>query len=249
MNTVYVKLAGGLGNQLFQIANGYAYSKKHNRVLLLDDTEWAASQGKSPKNYQNTIFKNFKYVSEKITKDSYIEFHEPEFNYNEIPKFDKDICLIGYFQSLKYFETYKDDFISQLELPECNLFKDSVAVHIRRGDYLQHAHIHYVCDTEYFSKNIKEFSEKNINVFTDSLELVQSEFNDHNFRIIQTESELMDLMAMANHTDIICSNSSFSWWASLLGVKKNKIIVPTRWFNNFQNHDDIYRTDFTLSKI
>jgi hypothetical protein len=44
---------------------------------------------------------------------------------------------------------------------------------------------------------------------------------------------------------LICSNSSFSWWASFIGVKKNKIIVPKIWFKNIQNHDDIYREEFT----
>jgi hypothetical protein len=249
MPKVYVKLAGGLGNQLFQIANGYAYAKRHRHELLLDDSDWTASQGKSPRDYQNSIFANFEYVSRIVKKTPPIEYTEQKFNYHEIPNFYFDVSLSGYFQSLKYFEDYKDDFISQLCLPKCPMFEDAVAVHVRRGDYLQHAHIHYVCDTEYFKENMKKFPDKKIHVFTDSKDFVQKEFWDHDFQIIETGSELGDLTAMANHSSMICSNSSFSWWASLLGIKKEKVIVPKKWFNNYQKHDDIYRTDFTISNI
>jgi hypothetical protein len=248
MSDVYVNLEGGLGNQLFQVANGYAYARKYGKNLILDDSNWAAQQGNSPRTYQETIFKNFRYI-ERGRNKIIREYREPKFNYVEIPNFDFNIKLVGYYQSLKFFEDYSDEFISKLWLPPTSIFENSVAVHIRRGDYLRCAHIHYVCDTAYFKENIKEFPDKQIHVFTDSKDFVRSEFWDHDFKIIQTESELGDLTAMANHDNMIISNSSFSWWASLLGVKKKKIIAPTKWFNNFQAHEDIYRTDFTISKI
>lgn len=248
MSVVYVNLEGGLGNQIFQVANGYAYSQKHGKKLILDDSNWNAQQGNSPRMYQETIFRNFEYIDKNKRRINQ-EYMEPKFNYVEIPKFDSDVRLVGYFQSLKYFKDFKDEFVAKLWLPESPIFKDSVAVHIRRGDYLTNAHIHYVCDTEYFKENIKDFSNKQIHVFTDSKDFVQKEFWDQDIQIIETESELGDLTAMANHDNMIISNSSFSWWASLLGIKKEKIFVPNRWFNNFQQHDDIYRTDFTISKI
>ena len=82
------------------------------------------------------------------------------------------------------------------------------------------------------------------NVFTDSLDYVSQEFHDMKFNIIKSQSELLDLSLMSKHENIICSNSSFSWWASLLGIPKKKIIVPDKWFHNFQPHEDIYRPEF-----
>ena len=57
----YIKLKGGLGNQLFQIAAAYAYSKKHNTTLHLDDSTWYGGQGKSGTEYKHTIFRNFQF--------------------------------------------------------------------------------------------------------------------------------------------------------------------------------------------
>ena len=33
---IVAKIQGGLGNQMFQYANAYAFSKQHNKVLKLD---------------------------------------------------------------------------------------------------------------------------------------------------------------------------------------------------------------------
>ena len=37
-DSVVVKISEGLGNQLFMFANAYAFSKKYNRNLLIDNT-------------------------------------------------------------------------------------------------------------------------------------------------------------------------------------------------------------------
>jgi len=239
---VYIKLQGGLGNQLFQVACGYAYAKKYGKQLILDDIGWSASQGNNPKSYRDTIFKNFEYI--KNIPRTTVTYTEPRFNYTEIPKYDFDVSLSGYFQSLKYFEDCVEEFIDLLDYPKFGTFEDSVAVHVRRGDYLQHSHIHYVCDTDYFKRNLERFSDKKIHIFTDSKDFVSKEFWDLDVKIVNTYSDLTDMAAMAYHPNIICSNSSFSWWASLLGVKKDKIIVPPIWFKNYENHEDIYRQEF-----
>jgi hypothetical protein len=245
MSECYVALAGGLGNQLFQVAAGYAYSRKYDKNLVLDISKWSAHQGRCPDQYRNNLFHNFKY-STYHTRDA-IPIHEKRFNYDPLPFQHGSVCLHGYFQSLKYFEEYKDDFINLLNLPDVSVDGD-VAVHIRRGDYLQFANIHLVCGTDYFTYNISKFPDSKINIFTDSLEQVREEFGD-GLRIVHSDSELKDLTIMSQHDNIICSNSSFSWWASLLGKKKNKIIVPKIWFKNFQEHNDIYRNEFIISEV
>ena len=156
----YIKLKGGLGNQLFQIAAAFAYSKKHKTELYIDSSEWHGSQGKNGLEYKDTIFKNFTF------DDSYPRsvflYEERRFNYDEItrPKCDNPcVKLEGYFQSLKYFEDYKNEFLEMLSLPNPDYYPDpdDVGVHIRRGDYLIHHHIHDVCDREYFLKSLQSF--------------------------------------------------------------------------------------------
>ena len=61
MNNCFVKVGGGLGNQLFQVAAAYSYCKKYNKKLYIDISDWSASQGNNPTNYKDSIFKNFEY--------------------------------------------------------------------------------------------------------------------------------------------------------------------------------------------
>jgi hypothetical protein len=244
MSNCYIALVGGLGNQLFQVAAGYGYARKYDKNLVLDISKWGAHQGRSPDQYRNNLFCNFKYFT--YHTRNVIPIHEKRFNYDPLPFMHGDVSLHGYFQSLKYFEEYQEDFISLLNLPDVSVDGD-VAVHIRRGDYLQFAHRHFVCDAKYFLHNMSKFPDKKMNVFTDSPEHVRDEFG--NLDIIKSDSELKDLTMMSRHDNIICSNSSFSWWASLLGKEKKNIIVPKIWFKNFEEHNDIYRNDFTISEV
>lgn len=245
MNTCYAKLIGGIGNQLFIAAAGYSYAKKHGKRFVIDSSNWGASQGTHASVYKDSIFKNFEYES-CLTRDV-TEIHEKRFNYDELPYHHGSVSIHGYFQSLKYFEDVQDEFISLLNLPEVlteNIIHNNVAVHIRRGDYLNHPDLHYVCKTDYFKDQLNQFAGYQQNVFTDSIDYVIREFTGCGFNIIKSNSELEDLTIMSRHENIICSNSSFSWWASLLGTPKNKIIVPDKWFHNFQPHEDIYRSEF-----
>lgn len=245
----FATLVGGLGNQLFQAAAAYAYAKTYGKELILDFSDWTVSHGspgKSPKTYKNSIFQKFDYI-EFATK-GYTDIFESRFNFDFLPYYAGDVKLHGYFQSLKYFETFKEEFISQLVLPDVDsdfIEEKNVAFHIRRTDYLIQRHIHFICDTEYFKKQFEAFDGYQINVFTDDPEAVSTEFNDYKFNIIQGANELSDLQLLSQHDNIVASNSSFSWWASLLGKPKQNIIVPDIWFKNFENHDDIYRSNFT----
>lgn len=252
MGNVYVKLVGGIGNQLFQIANGYSYSKKYGKELFLDCSGWSGSQGLHPTVYKNTLYSNFNF---KQSSENSKDYTEQRFNYDEIPFICGDVNLIGYYQSKKYFEQFENEFKSLIQIPNiiCNsesLIK-TVALHIRRGDYLKYKNIHYVCDSKYFESAMDQYFPKtngwNAHIYTDSPDFVLNEFKNSNFdyNIITTSNELQDLYMLGVYKNMICSNSSFSWWGSYLGCDKSKIITPSRWFNNFEEHDDIYRTEFT----
>jgi hypothetical protein len=82
-------------------------------------------------------------------------------------------------------------------------------------------------------------------VFTDSPDYVRNEFQTSNFKYYNWNTELEDLALMSQYDKIICSNSSFSWWASLLGVKKKQIVVPDVWLIG-QDCSDFYRPEMTI---
>jgi len=242
MNNCFVNVCGGIGNQLFQIAAGYAYAKKHDKKLFINTNGWTASQGVSPEEYKTSLLSNFSYW--RVYTRDVIGIFEQDCSYVEIPYRLDNVSLHGYYQSLKYFEEYKDEFISLLNLPEIGFSptKDDVCFHIRRGDYLKFANIHHVCDTKYFERFFNQFAMKNIYVLTDSPDYVLKEFKDMNFKLVKTDSELEDLTLMSKFDTIVCSNSSFSWWASLIGGSTN-VYVPSKWFADGRICEDIYRPE------
>lgn len=239
MDICYVNVMGGVGNQLFQIAAGYAYAKRWGKKLIINPYNWNAGQGTNPLEYINTIFKNFEYGNY-FTRDV-IGIHEKRFDYDELPFYFGSVSLNGYFQSLKYFEECKDEFISLLNLPEVDDIKIDVGVHIRRGDYLKNAAIHHVCHTEYF-EHFFNFYEKckdcKIKVFTDDPSMVYSEFSDYDFEILHSESDIKELAYMTKCDTLIGSNSTFSWWAALIGGKAS--YFPSKWFADGREANDIY---------
>lgn len=246
MRDVFVNLAGGLGNQLFQIAAGYAYSEYFDRELRIDTSKWSGHQGQHPLKYKDNLFKNFTFCGYAFR--DYVNWVDPQFNYTPINDSDRNVIFLnGYFQSLKYFEDCADKFKHLLVLPEVDTWITSsknVAFHIRRGDYLKFKNVHYVCDTEYFDKCFDMFKGYQINVFTDSPEHVLEEFKHQDFNLIQTSSELNDLTLMSLHDNMVISNSTFSWWASFLGKKKERIVSPSKWFADGREATDIFRDEF-----
>ena len=66
---------GGLGNQLFQVANGISLSIKYNMDVIFSYSD--------KKNYYDSIFK---YIIQKKEQIKYPVdvYNEPEFTYNEI---------------------------------------------------------------------------------------------------------------------------------------------------------------------
>jgi len=241
MNKCYAKLIGGVGNQLFILAAAYAYSRKYDKELIIDADNWVGGQGLCSKMYEDNLFKNFKYGSPPLY--GVIPIREQSFNYNELPEIAGDVSLNGYFQSLKYFDECKDEFLEMLNFPEVGwlhyLKSKNVAFHIRRGDYLLHKQIHHVCDTKFFEDRFHQFEGYQINVFTDSPSHVLKEFDSFDFKLMQTSSELSDISLMSKHSNIVCSNSTFSWWAAMMG-NMEQVIVPAKWFANGQDAPDIF---------
>lgn len=248
MSNCYARVIGGIGNQLFITAAAYSYSRKHNKQLIINTSSWFGGKGSKHINeYTDSIFKNFKCNSGLLPADLVSPIVETKFNYSELPYYETSVELHGYFQSLKYFEDYDEDFICKLSLPvvDTSFIKEkNVAFHIRIGDYRNFPHI-FGDLTDYFNKMFKLFEDEyQINVFTDSPEIVLARYKDYKFNLIQTSSELNDLTLISQHDNVVCSNSSFSWWGSFLGKKKGLIYVPDKWLLN-QDCSDIYYEGMT----
>lgn len=128
---------------------------------------------------------------------------------------------------------------------------DRVALHIRRGDYLQAYNFHTnLWETDYYQKAIALFPNEIFLVFCkDNQDPAQDKADRQwcrenlpklgiKFEMAPYEqTEVEDLNLMASCKSIIMANSSFSWWGAYLG-EHEKIICPKQWFT-----DGIQRTE------
>jgi len=159
--------------------------------------------------------------------------------------------LYGYYQTENYFLQIRDEIVSSFRLKEVpdernnrlidNLnSQTSVAIHVRRGDYINSPFS--MLDIEYYKNAINFISEKVENptfyVFSNDIKWVRENFAflgdsmniiDHN----QGKKSYLDLVLMSNCKHNICANSSFSWWGAWLNQNPDKIvIVPEKWFKD-----------------
>jgi hypothetical protein len=119
-----------------------------------------------------------------------------------------------------------------LESPE------SVAVHVRRGDYLKHPAFH-VCDTAYYREAMgslrAKLYEPRFHIFSDDPDWCRKTFMDDDTEVVDSgkagENPLHDLHLMSLASHHIIANSSYSWWAAWLGDKAGQqVIMPERWY-------------------
>lgn len=253
MEIVSIELEGGLGNYLFQIAAAYSYSLTHNKKPILPKKSFTVHKHIS--SYHNNILRNVIFSSENV--NSYI-YKEPSFNFNQIPFVTGNLYMMGYFQSERYFNNYKEEIKQLFSYPEEYVLKikdkysdllkyNTCSIHVRRGDYVN-SFKHPTQDLIYYSKAIESLvlSETKFLVFSDDIEWCKKEFSKFNYDFIYIENnpDYEDLLLMSLCDNNIIANSTFSWWGAWLNKNnEKKVIAPIKWFgtgyNNFKT-DDLY---------
>jgi hypothetical protein len=161
------------------------------------------------------------------------------------------ISLHGYYQSFRYFDHRKDDlrkiFKPSYDIVDAVLqafprIRDpgSVAIHVRRGDYL-HPHIQLLyskANKEYFIEGLKKIKTvKRIFIASDDIEWCQNVFNDLPYPVYYSNgtSALFDIVMLAMSDSLVIPNSSFGWWAAYLKMLHygNGTVISMRpWYKD-----------------
>ena len=254
-------LMGGIGNLLFIVATCYSLSKKYKSTLKFYTKMW---NDKRKNIIEYNMIKNFQLDS--TTNRNYnITYRENNFFYETI-HLDSRInnCIYGYFQSYKYFDKYKTEFVKMLHNPYSKMvestihqFKNNmltpVSIHVRRTDYLSLSHIHLNLSSEYYSNAISHFSTENsiFIIFSDDVTFIQNEPLFQNLPhkiIIDNPDDEYCFWLMSACTHNIIANSSYSWWASYVNSNPNKLVIaPETWFGpsgpQYKIRDIIPNTD------
>lgn len=173
---------------------------------------------------------------------------------------DGDRYFDGYWQDERYFLAFREKVLKAFTFPAFNdkenlsllekLDGNSVALHVRRGDYIGNKLYQGICDLDYYHAAI----EKMCTYVTPSVFCVFSNdigwCREHLEQYIKapvvyvtwnTGAESyrdMQLMSCCAHN--IIANSSFSWWGAWLNQNSSKVVIaPKRWLN-------MEECDFTL---
>jgi hypothetical protein len=160
------------------------------------------------------------------------------------------IYLIGYWQVHNIAESIATDIRKEFSFRDApngeNLevlrriksTKNSVSLHIRRGDYALDVEGNVALPIDYYSRAIAELkrslTEPTFFVFSDDIEFakhslrkhISTVFVDHN----DSYSAHEDLRLMSSCHHHIIANSTFSWWGAWLATEATKIVIaPRRW--------------------
>lgn len=251
-------MRGGLGNQMFQYAFGRQLANSRKELLILDLSDYGLSNRVFSLDYLNVRYdlaiKNrlVSRILNKFFKSKIFTDTSPTGENSSAENLNSKIFFAGYWENPVFFKNIeseiKKDFCLKNPSPTftkiaSKITKDSISVHVRRGDYLV-PHGKYLNGFEYYNRAISlvinklNLTNPTITIFTDDKEWCRKELSE--LGGIKTETfdhqnindvEEMQLMSLYHHN--IISNSTFSWWAAYLNKNPNKIIIcPQNWFTD-----------------
>lgn len=261
---MYFFIYGGLGNQLFQYATASEIINLTKRKLRIIDmtnffgrrnVRWELGHFGFEPHRCSYLFKVFLFLVSRFSSilKRYIKFFqiysfdEQDF-INCLGNITNNVYIFsGYWQGENFFATTGSKTLASILVKRESVLKkkfhipklDSLAVHIRRGDYVNDPiarEFHLVCSPEWYDRAIKfalaKKSAPKIYIFSDHLEWAKQRYSylKNVVFVESSQTPAIDMLKMSCFKRIVISNSSFSWWASYIG-KSNEVIAPTHWFN------------------
>jgi hypothetical protein len=230
---IYPKFIGRLGNNLFQIAACIGYAKKHG-------VGWGIRKGYVESGFNAFQVDKFFPHLPGIPRDEgygFKVYNEPYFNYQEIPFVPRGVTIVGFWQSVKYFEHCQQEVKDALRIQHKEGYEGYCSIHVRRGDYLKHPDNFPTVTLDYLRKAMYEVASRGTTkfmVFSDDLQWCKENINgDYDIRFSNEQNEYNDLCAMASCKDNIIANSSFSWWGAFLNRNPDKVVVSPHYQNWF----------------
>lgn len=277
---IIIKLWGGMCNQMFQYAFGYALSKKvsddiafetmffdnqpsfvgKRNIISTEDfnlSKLIFSKRPSAANifetkYINRLLRYTTGYSHSITSNFKMILEKHLHYYKEIP-YSKGIVNYydGYWQSGNYFREYRNEILLEFTpsdqiIDSVNKWKkeinstETVAVHIRRGDYqnrvnkINSAFYKIKNDISYYLRSMDYMMNVLDNpkfcFFSDDINWCKDIFGDKYMNIVFVENKgkdaaLLDLFSISKCEHGIMSPSSFSWWGNWLRNDETESIV------------------------
>ena len=246
---IVIRLMGGMCNQFFEWAFGRAleahgYEVGYDKSFLIEGTHREYSLGE---------YAILRFVE---PTDLLVYENGHPFDITKLNPVDGS-TMVGYWQTSRYFKGLEDKIRSDFNFhwmtqPISDIAHEpfhkirlttSVAIHVRRQDYVGLQNFHGMPGMAYYNRAIQYIRDNVLYpeffVFSDDRDWCRENFPS-DFHVIDETNKYEDLRLMANCKHAILANSSFSWWAAFLGDAQpdRHIICPKKWFTT-PNIDDI----------
>lgn len=229
-----VKIMGGLGNQLFQ----YALAKhlEHYDSIGLDITYYDSEinhNGDVP--HREFLLPCF--VDDLVYAEQENRPRVNQWEYDKNRAYT-DSWFFGDWQKASFFADadlklrLKDEYITKGARVITRALQDenSVAIHIRRRDYIN---LGWTLDLDYYDRAIERIKSLTPNpvfyLFSDDIAWCIDNL-EFDFKFYVCYDELIDFWLMSKCKHNIIANSSYSFWSAYLNENPDKVVIyPKNW--------------------
>jgi hypothetical protein len=262
--------AGNLGSQLQQYASLHAISCETNRRIIFPQS--SLSQGYGFK-FLQLVDIDIEIVSDDFFLD-FIDILPNEESPIDLTLFNlnpnKNYNINGLLHVYNYwYPKYLNDILNwkwnkehlyeaQLKYNSISLNnKETVAIHVRRGDYLLPQHHHFCnLDTSYYEEALQFFLQDlekyHFVIFSNDIKWCKENLIEGEMvTFIEPGTDYTDLILMSLCNHQIIANSSYSWWAAFKNNNPSKkIICPTNYLKSYSPlskiiNNNYYPSDWT----
>lgn len=263
MKTVGINIHSGLGNQMFMIFNMLSYYIDYcdDYNIYYDNTNF-----KTERYYWDNMFDKIKdKVSDKC--DIVKKYEEKEFNYNNIPEYDEDVVLQGFFQSDKYFKHNINKIKGILDIDKKILDikneypeyfnRKTIAIHFRIGNYYNLQNMHPIKPVQYYLNALKELANKDVmlqdynillfcqevdnNFVNEYIKIINQHYPNMNYKkVADNIPDWKQILLMASCDNFIIANSTFSWMGAYLAKKEKLVVAPNTWFGPYYKNNKLH---------
>jgi hypothetical protein len=263
---ITIELMGGLGNQLFQIFAVIGYSYRFFTPFFFETKE--ISIGWRKIQYWDTFLSALRPYLRPTQVN--LGYRDPHFHHSEIPYLGiEDVKLIGYFQSYKYFDEYKNEIFELIELEKRKTelrqklaidSENTISMHFRMGDYKKIQEHHPILTLNYYESALNSVCNSSGKINWTVLYICEEEditsvnetINELRYlfpylKFIKLDGGYADweqMLAMSLCRHHIIANSTFSWFGAYFDTRSDKLVYyPSVWFGPGQgakNMDDLF---------
>jgi len=222
---------GGFGNHMFQYCFARLLAEVNNIPLTTTFDHQHVVETTPLHNYESIASTESVVIDDNVYHSYRIQ------NGSTVPQLDrnKNYTVSGYFQDAilynNYYETVKRFFI----LPPVPINADDTLVTIRLGDFIHSAYNSEIIHYNWYKEAISQMPGRKTFLVCGyrNRELPSTvEQEDRYLKNLITDGDTVvrndddlksDFNLRLSYENIICSNSTFSWWGAFLGNAKNVI--------------------------